>query len=281
MINLIPYSEDCFEFFQEVVSRKYNTRKDPTYKDRIATLESRIEVVFQEYLDLIDNENLEDITALGFTNEEKQDLLLLYKFKSKALQELKILLTTIDGRKFNTCQMCTVEPVGSFDHIVPKEDYPEHSVNPINLFPSCLNCNSIKGRRWLSNGQRMFLNLFFDLIPDVEYLKIDFQSYPIPDFSIDGALLPPDKELIISSHYKNLDLFKRYRENSNEVIDPVITQAKSLVPRIGLEEFRDTVQESVNDMQMKYGRNHWKSLLKLALVNHADFDTLLVDNPAQ
>jgi len=275
MINLTPYSEDCFEFFKDVASRKYNTRRDSTYKDRLAALEDRIEVLFQEYLDFIDADNLEAIVSHDFNNAEKTDLLSLYKFKSAVLQELKIHLTTIDGRKFNTCQMCTVEPVGSFDHIIPKDEFPEHSVNPINLFPSCLNCNSIKGRRWLSDGQRMFLNLFFDRIPDVEYLKIDFQSYPIPDFSIDGALLTPDKEVIIRSHYENLDLFKRYRENSNEIIDPVITQAKTLVPRIGLEEFRNTVQESVIDMQTLYGVNHWKSLLRLALVNHAEFETIL------
>lgn len=275
MINLTPYSEDCFEFFKDVASRKYNTRRDSTYKDRLAALEDRIEVLFQEYLDFIDADNLEAIVSHDFNNAEKTDLLSLYKFKSAVLQELKIHLTTIDGRKFNTCQMCTVEPVGSFDHIIPKDEFPEHSVNPINLFPSCLNCNSIKGRRWLSDGQRMFLNLFFDRIPDVEYLKIDFQSYPIPDFSIDGTLLTPDKEVIIRSHYENLDLFKRYRENSNEIIDPVITQAKTLVPRIGLEEFRNTVQESVIDMQTLYGVNHWKSLLRLALVNHAEFETIL------
>lgn len=275
MINLEPYQDNTFEFFQEVVSRKYNTKGDPGYKDRLEALEDRIETLFNGYLDLVNNEDLEALLPHGFDNNEKADLLSLYKFKSAILQELKIALTTIEGRKFNTCQMCGIEPVGSFDHIVPKEDYPEYSANPINLFPSCLNCNSIKGRRWIHNGNRMFLNLFFDVLPNIQYLNIEFQNYPVPDFSIDGAFLDDDMETLIKSHYESLGLFTRYRENSNEVIDQVVTLGRNLVPNIGIGAFRTTVQQSASEMQLAYGINHWKSLLQFALVNHNDFSTLI------
>ena len=275
MKNLEPYRKDIFEFFKEVVSNKNGRRNDPTYKERLGDLEDQVEELYQEYLDAVNGNSLENLSPFGFRNSEKDDLLSLYQFKSKVLQKLKIDLTTIEGRKFNTCQMCAIEPIGSFDHIVPKKDFPEYSVNPINLFPSCLNCNSIKGRRWVFDGKRMFLNLFFDVIPITQYIQVDFADYPVPEFSIISGSIDPMMEALITSHYENLELFRRYRENSNEVIDPVVTEAKALVPRIGIHEFRSVVEEAVSAMQEVYGVNHWKSLLKLSLVNHPEFESLL------
>jgi hypothetical protein len=267
--------DDCGEFHRYVVSRKSHKEKDPTFKDRLLALEDQIQKQIKAYSDLLGANNLESIIPLGFIGQQKSDLLSLYRYKSKILQSLLISLTTKGERKFNTCQMCTVEPVGSFDHIVPKEGFPEYVVNPINLFPSCLTCNEIKGSTWVANGERVFLNLYYDILPNVPYLKIDFTSYPIPVYSIDGSSLAADFQSLVKSHYGRLGLFKRFRENSSEIIDPLISEAKKIVPIIGILEYRKAVSDSTTEMQSIYGFNHWKSLLKLSVVNHGEFESLL------
>lgn len=275
MINLEPYNEDCFAFHSNVVANKYHKKDDSTYKDRLIALDDQIEKIFKRYSGLINGNNLQSIVPYGFKGQQKSDLLSLYRYKSKVLQELLVFLTTKGERKFNTCQMCTVEPVGSFDHIVPKEEFPEFAVNPINLFPSCLTCNDKKGSKWFVDGEKVFLNLYYDILPNCSYLKIEFKSYPIPIYSIDSSLIDDDFFCLLKSHYEKMGLFNRFKENSPEVIDQIVTDAKSLLPKIGIGELRKTVAESTIEMQSIYGFNYWKSLLKLAIVYHNDFESLL------
>ncbi|MDW3210288.1 MAG: HNH endonuclease [Reichenbachiella sp.] len=275
MINLEPYGEDCHEFHKTVVSKKYSKKSDPEYKERLNALDGQIEEVFEQYAELLNEDNLKSIAPYGYSGQQKTDLLSLYRYKSKILQELNVLLTTKDERKFNTCQMCTIEPVHSFDHIVPKEEFPEFVVNPINLLPCCFSCNGQKGDQWLIEGERAFLNLYYDILPEAQYLQVEFESYPIPIFSIDGSALDDNFSNLVQSHYENLDLFKRFRENSNEVIDPIVSSAKYTVPQLGIEKFKTIVEQSTNERRLKYGINHWKAILELELVNHDDFESLL------
>jgi len=277
MKNLKPYIDDCFEYHSYVVSKKNKRKDDPDYKERLSQLDPEIKKQFEKYAELIAKNSLESIDPSSLNHQEKQDLLLLYRFGSKPLQELLINLTTLEGRKFNTCQMCTIEPVGSFDHILPKKKFPEFSVNPINLLPSCKTCNGKKSDRWLENNERIFFNLYYDLLPDAQFLKVNFNSYPIPEFSIDKLTLPSDFYRLAQSHYKELNLFQRFRENSSEVIDSIFSNAKSLVPKIGFEEYKNTVIESSDEMRIIYGLNHWKYLLKVAIVSHKEFMNYLND----
>ncbi len=275
MRTLTPYSKDIFEFHKSVVSRKRKREGDPNYKVRLKDLLDDLESMFKDYKELVEEDNLESIIAHGYTGVSKLDLLSLYSYRSKLLIELKLLVTTIGERKFNICQMCTVEPVRSFDHIVPKEEFPEFIVNPINLFPCCTTCNSKKGARWLEGKERLFLNLYYDNLPDLEYINVSFKEYPVPEFSLNEHMLDPNIFRLLQSHYKELDLFGRFRESSGEVIDPLITMASSMVPIMGIDEFRATIQESAKKMQSIYGLNHWKSKLQVAVASHDDFESLL------
>src|SRR5690554_716714 len=274
MRNIKPYSENCFEFHVNQVKRKQFKDDDLTYKSRLNILSTRVSLSYQEYSRLISEGTFELLTKSDFNSQEKKDLLSLYRYKSKPIQDLLIFLTTINNRKFNTCQMCSIDPIGSFDHILPKEEFPEFSVNPINLFPCCLSCNQIKSKRWLEKNHRLFYNLYFDTLPNVEFLKIEFNSYPIPEFSIDKTAIPSDFYRLTLSHYTKLNLFQRFKESSHEVIDSLVSSAKTIIPIIGIDEYQKTVKKSSDEMRAIYGHNHWKSLLQVAIVNHEEFESL-------
>ncbi|WP_107039704.1 HNH endonuclease [Brumimicrobium mesophilum] len=276
MRNINAYSENCFEFHLNQVKRKQFKANDPAYKSRLDTLSPRIDLSYQEYTRLISEGSFELIPKSDFSSQEKKDLLSLYRYDTKPIQDLHILLTTINNRKFNTCQMCSIDPIGSFDHIVPKEEFPEFSVNPFNLFPCCLSCNQTKGKRWLEKDRRLFYNLYYDTLPDIEFLKINFNSYPIPEFSIDKTAIPSEFYRLTLSHYTKLNLFQRFKESSHEVIDSLVSSANAIIPMIGIEEYRKTVKKSSDEMRALYGHNHWKSLLQVAIVNHEGFENLLV-----
>lgn len=49
-----------------------------------------------------------------------------------------------------TCQYCYTSSVNALDHYIDKDNYPELSVFPDNLIPTCTNCNSKKNKKDVS-----------------------------------------------------------------------------------------------------------------------------------
>ena len=161
MNNLKNSTINAITFFDDVVNLKKNTKSDPTYKVRVNLLRNDIQNKFNEYDTLFVKNNLVTINPFGYTNQDKVDLLKLYSYQSKIIQKLKNSITTTEhNRIINTCQNCTISEVNSFDHIIPKNEFPEFSVNPKNLFPSCTICNGYKSEVWRHNGTNLFLNLY-------------------------------------------------------------------------------------------------------------------------
>ena len=160
MRNLQHYSNDTFEFHKKVLESKNKTKKDPTYKERIENMDDDIDSQFLVYDDNFAQNTLESIDKYKCTNSEKNDLLKLYSYKNSVIKRLKVKITTTDtNRIINTCPNCTISEINSFDHYLPKDEFPEFVVNPKNLFPSCTICNGYKNDVWLEGGQRLFLNL--------------------------------------------------------------------------------------------------------------------------
>ena len=273
MINHSHYSKDSFDFYSTVVESKRNSATNPNYKERLAQLSEPIRRLFETYDLAFQNSELESITAEGYGGQEKKDLLALYKYNNSVLSKLLIQLTTIGERKFDSCQMCTIEPVGSFDHYLPKENFPEYSVHPFNLFPACSKCNGKKGVFLVDqSGTRLFLNLYLDILPQVEFLQVDFEDdFPLPTFSLDTSELSPELGEILASHYAGLELFDRFTLSSGEVIDRLVSEAITYLEDMTFERFKIHVQRTENRMQSIYGLNYWKSVLTLSLIEHPGF----------
>src|SRR5690349_843330 len=136
MRKLNAYREDAFAFYKKVVAAKRNTADDPTYKARLTGMEGILHPLFHNYDNRFSGNKLEMLMPHRLTGSQRADLLKLYAYTNSILQKLKIRLTTIDLNKvLNTCQCCTIGEVSSFDHLVPKDEFPEFAVNPKNLFP--------------------------------------------------------------------------------------------------------------------------------------------------
>lgn len=60
------------------------------------------------------------------------------------------------------CPLCGVGVVKVLDHHLPKSKYPDLSVLPINLVPSCAYCNDTKKARFPKNAGEQTLHPYFD-----------------------------------------------------------------------------------------------------------------------
>jgi len=283
MKNLRYYNDSTIDFHKKVVDSKNNTRLDPDYKSRLLTLNEVISDKFDTYDDLLAENKLLESAPIEFSIQNKKDLLKLYSFKSKVINDLKIKLTSTEfNRISNTCQNCTINEVNSFDHVLPKEEFTEYVVNPKNLFPCCTECNSYKGTSYEDGGKPLFLNLYLDELPNEQYLfvNIDFNGGDIMSrFHVrnDGVI---DEDLfdIIESHYTKLHLFQRFCENSNSVISELVNTIKPNINVVTKEQMVTMITNKIRKDREVFGYNYWKSILELALMENEEFMEWVFEN---
>jgi hypothetical protein len=281
MKNLNFYPLDSFEFHKKAIAAKKVTKVDADIRTRLTALNGSIETLYKAYEVNFNANTLQELNAHGYIDNEKSDLLSLYSFKSKIVQTFKAgITTTATNRIVNTCQNCTIGEVSSFDHVLPKEEFAEFVINPLNLFPSCSVCNSAKGKYWLENGERLYLNLYLDNLPDLQYLfvNIDFSDgvfttefYLDNPNGIDASLFS-----LIKRHYTRLKLPQRFSDNNDAVIPTLQNKIKPYIGKLNLQMIIDTTIEQSQLNRDLYGFNYWQSVLELELLKNQDFlDTLL------
>lgn len=276
MKNIKSYSGDCFTFHKNVIEAKKITKKDPNYKVRVSALNLDIEKKFEEYTEKFITNTLEEISSIGYNGSNKEDLLNLYNFRSKLLQKLKLELTTDDNNRINnTCQYCTIGEVNSFDHYLPQTEFSEYIVNPLNLIPSCTKCNGYKGSTWRIYGRRIFLNLYLDQLPEIQYLfvKVSVRENEIDlEYFLDARNGVSNEMFeLLSYHYDKLHLFKRFKENSDIIISELDTEISKYSQKLSINDIKKTILEECQASYKTLGRNNWKIVLKMALIDNSEY----------
>jgi 5-methylcytosine-specific restriction endonuclease McrA len=276
MKNIKFYQNDTFQFHKGIIDSKKNRKADLTFKDRLNSYNPNIKILFQNYNTKFLSNSLAELNEFGYEEEKKKTLLQLYTFQGKKFQALKVELTTKEGNIVdNTCQNCTLSEVNSFDHILPKDDFPEFVVNPKNLFPSCTNCNSRKGTTWRENGKSIFLNLYTDILPNEQYLFVDIEiensELKLTYYLDNKNQIDSELYVLIETHYRKLGLCHRFKENSDIVVSELeneINEYKDIVP---IENIKEIIEKKCKKDRELLGFNYWKSILRLALINHDEY----------
>jgi hypothetical protein len=176
------------------------------------------------------------------------------------------------------CPFCGISESSTLDHYLPKEQYPEFSVFPKNLVPSCAVCNTRKRDRILDEGTnvRMFLHPCYDVIPDMAFLAVRarmeadalIMSYRLTRPA--GMALQTFQHL--RSHFKELDLADRYRRMGLEHLGgqyPALRRAYG--PGEDAERVAEKLIEGAEDFEEVSGPNYWLAKLYRALAGNEDF----------
>ncbi len=278
MRNLKSYNKSTIDFHDLVLTGKYTTANDPTYKDRVKALRARILEKFEAYDLLFAGKQLIKAVCAGFVDQDKADLLNLYSYKSNIIKQLKVELTTLENNRIlNTCQNCTINEINSFDHFLPKDEFAELVVNPKNLFPSCTACNSFKLKAWKTEDSMLFLNLYLDDLPDIQYLFVDIEVSAADnsintEFKVENKNgIDPDLFKLISSHYTKLHLCERFTSNRNGPIDKLEIAVNAFSKKLSRNDIIDSIEETVAGEKLAFGHNYWKAIVKQKLIHNDDF----------
>ena len=267
------YPDDPFDFHKKVVSSK----RDDLLRGRLLSLETYIEQSYTKYNKNFTNNNLAALTPITLQLDAQETLKGLYKFKAKSFKDLFVYLTTTKSdRRDMLCPNCTLTDCSQLDHYIPKSEFPEFSANPRNLMQCCSICNQKKLDRWLNGGQPIFLNLYLDDLPQEQYLFVDIlinNGVPIIKFYLQNRTsIDPTLFSRIESHYRELDLCKRFVERADSVISEILRDHKAAMQfSITDSDFIKILTSRAKQEQEDFGFNYWKAILTLECCKSQEF----------
>ena len=266
MHNITPYSENAFALYKEAVDRK----DDGESKNRLVAVEKTVEALYKEFDEHFPDNSLRLIPSDRIKKPLRDDLFDMYSYEAAIVKKVKKWLQEHNSvTVYGVCQHCGIVPFDTMDHILPHQRYAEYSVHARNLIPCCTDCNRRK-------NEREILNLYVDVLPDVEYLFMDVKANGDTidlSFRLDNSqgFVQPDLFRKIAAHYANLELFDKMKTIATTRISGFLTQIKRSYVKYGKQEVIDEINEDVEDLRQAYGYNYWEVAFQKGLVNSPVF----------
>ncbi|MGD7023051.1 HNH endonuclease [Rossellomorea vietnamensis] len=279
--NLIPYTDETTtSIYTSIVSTKQRPCRDILSSD--TSPNSIKDIILERYEKYEENiYTLENIQPLTFTKEEKGCLEGCYT--SETADRVALINNIMSKRDVHSKAICCYCGYGNpktIDHYLPKSIFPEFSIHSLNLIPCCSDCNNIKDNYFVdeNSGERLFINFYFDDIPDESYLFANIVREE-KGFIIEYMFEAPNNDKvysIVSSHIEKLKIISRLEEISNSYIDDIFNQHQySLYEGVQESTLRDTLAMNTRVLERQHGKNYWKVVLNNAIMNCDDFFEIL------
>lgn len=274
MRNLIPLGTDPIEDFDLI----YRNKQEPASLI-LEALRPDILVRYTQYRTEYNNNTLQNLVKKPYTPQAQNYLKKCYSDSTKALDRLIARLKNNQPHHIRSvCQLCGIDTDNTIDHYIPQTDYPEFSVNHLNLFPCCAVCNPIKNNYWISHdpNYRGIINLYTDILPAEQFLFADvryFRNYPIMKFRIENINgINHNLYQVIENHFKRIKLIEKYNDKAPNLYEQIANayKGKNIFknnPEL-IKEF--LIQEAENHF-ISFGRNHYKGVLMESLAQNTTF----------
>lgn len=223
-------------------------------------------------------ETLVQLVPRTFGEPTRRDLRANYDSKARVSRDLKAKIFSIDPTR--RCGLCGAGRAATLDHYLPKDDFPEFAVLPLNLVPACDPCNRNKGVKFIDAGEPMFLHSYLDAIPRCDqFLFADVTAHGV-DFAVTYSVSAPghlDPKLAarIECHFNELDLATVY---ATEAIDWLGEVRRDFQRMRGSGATPADVAGDLGHraaaVAADKGNNHWRFALLQALAANVDFCTV-------
>ncbi|MBI1416594.1 MAG: hypothetical protein GC146_05155 [Limimaricola sp.] len=260
---------DATDVFDEIAAAKLQPRRGLMRAARAEVL-----AAYQGYEDAAPE--VGELDEAPLTDPQKEAMRHAFTVETQPMTALRgDLLKRISVAR---CPFCGISESSTLDHYLPKEQYPEFSIFPKNLVPSCAVCNTRKRDRIMDEGTnvRMFLHPCCDVIPDTAFLAVHTRmeadalilSYRLTRPA--GMALQTFQHL--RSHFNELDLADRYRRMGLEHLGgqyPALCRAYG--PGEDAGRVAEKLIEGAEDFEEVSGPNYWVAKLYRSLAGNEDF----------
>jgi len=167
------------------------------------------------------------------------------------------------------CPFCGIGSASTLDHYLPKSKFPILSVLPLNLVPSCSDCNGGKNASVASTKEEQGLHPYFDhnhYIDDQWLFAEVIQSAPA---TIRFYVSPPSgwsdvSTARIRAHFKDYKLASRYANESPSELAELRLTLSEFLDGAGLEQVKSHLRTQAN-INFCLNKNSWKTAMYQAL----------------
>lgn len=278
MKKIKHYSGKSIDFYKEVRDAK----RDSSLKASLSGIHDKVETLYATYDSAFVKRQLPKLVAdTSLADNQRDELLSLYSYKMSPFKKLREKLTTNEYNQVDAaCPYCAINTADTFDHILPKEEFKEYAVHPLNLIPCCSQCNRHKSAIWKKGNELKYLNLYQDELPEEQYLFVTLKvknGVLVTKFEVrnNGKINAALFERIQDT-YTKFCLCNRFRERCfNTICELRNTIQSNLSQGTSKQKIIEQIMCSVKDAKKRYGFNHWEAILKEACCQDAAaFDCL-------
>ncbi|MFJ4518444.1 HNH endonuclease [Streptomyces sp. NPDC088816] len=181
-----------------------------------------------------------------------------------------LILAAKDGR----CPLCGQRPVSTLDHHLPKTLYPALAVDPLNLVPSCADCNKLKLDVTPRSSEEETLHPYFDDVEHDSWLKaevIEVAPAALRFFVDPPAAWSPTLIRRARLHFKTFGMASLYASQAAQELGNIkyyLTQLYEVGQKRGAQRVQDHLAEQAESRRRAH-INSWQSATYQALADSA------------
>ncbi|MGE8567158.1 MAG: HNH endonuclease [Achromobacter sp.] len=200
---------------------------------------------------------------VALTNIKKSEFVALYDDQmSNAKGSGRSHYDKLRLTRLGICPFCGFGHVSTLDHFAAKSRYPAFSVLPINLVPSCSDCNKGKGSGLITVETEMPHPYFEDSRIETDGWLICDVIETLPVTVVYRTDFPADWDNLLSrrvlNYFNELKLASRYAVQAASYL----AGAKEFLASLSAEELRWYISKKANSYEYK---NEWEAALYAGL----------------
>ncbi len=207
-------------------------------------------------------------------NLTKNDLKKLYETYFRDKQPGRNFYDALLASADEKCPFCGgIGRPRNLDHFMPKAHFPQFSVLPLNLIPSCRDCNMDgKGQAFAETAEKQILHPFLDAPHFFEEQWL-FARYITENGDEPNTILyyvePPDfwsdtDKARVRQHFVDFDIAKRFATVASSALTEVEAQREAFLLVDTMASFKQTILQPVINTAPFV--NYWKRVMYLALL---------------
>jgi len=168
-----------------------------------------------------------------------------------------------------TCPFCGQRNVSTLDHYLPKAKHPALAVTPINLVPSCKDCNHVKDEHSPRLEIEQLLHPYFDKIPEGVWLVAHVETSRPPAL-VYRIQTPPVFDPVLTKRlewqFRKLDIGKLYAAQAGSMLSGIASKLTSAWARGGSDEIKLLLEDDAKSWG-KHHSNCWQAAMYRALAS--------------
>lgn len=240
-------------------------------KKRLREAESEVVAAEEAFTDAATNVVLHTLPKSSFQlkNVTGEEMTVLYDSRmakktapGRAIYD-ELLLAPRHGR----CPLCGQRTVSTLDHHLPKVEYPALAIVPLNLVPSCSDCNKIKGSSVPTSPDDETLHPYFDDIESDLWLSAKVVEVRPPGLRFFVAPPPAWSDSTcarVQSHFRKFNLPSLYASQAAQELSSINFHLKQLLHAGGSSAVYQFLCDQAQSRRHAY-LNSWQSATYTAL----------------